>query len=382
MTLLKFFFGVVFFSIATTSWAQKPEKIYSHAQVKKSNDFYIQQIDLWRKVIEKDKKNADAWFNYYKANRYAHISSNKDSMYSHNRFQRMESVVKEIEENIPGTFEAHFIKWANGYNNWDFLPELKKAYAIDSSRTETYDGFINFYEVERDEVNRNRFLRKWFESGRISSGLLHYNYNVLQSLKPGAILLTAGDNDTYFAWMLQAIWGIRKDVMIINVGLASMKKYSERLSKELGVILPNTDDQNYDAYAGALFKALVQNNAHKPVYIGLTVGEEYLKPVKKNLYLVGLTYEYSEQSFDNMAILKRNLEKEYAMDYLNVSFSIDPFETVVPIANSNYIVPMITLYNHYKMSGEMEKANYWKEEAKSVAKKANMEEKTKEYFKD
>lgn len=382
MTSNKYLCGIIFCFVVSSVYAQKPEKIYSHAQVRKTNDFYLQQIELWKKVIEKDNKNADAWFNYYKANRYAHISGGHDSMYAHNRFQRMAAVVKEVEENIPGTFEAHFIKWANGYNDWSLLPDLKKAYAIDSTRIETYDGFINLYEVERDEVKRNLFLRKWQESGKISAGLLHYNYNVLQSLKPNAVLITAGDNDTYFAWMLQAVWGIRKDVMIVNVGLASMKRYSEHLSKELGVNLPNTDDLKYEHYAAELYTALVQNKAKRPVYIGLTVGKEYLRPVEKNLYLVGLVYEYSEESFDNIAVLKRNMEKEYKLDYLSLNFNSDPYETVVPIANSNYIVPMITLFNHYKMSGEMEKASYWKEKAKMVAKKANLEEQTKEYFKE
>lgn len=382
MTKFKYLCGIFLCFFFSSTLAQKPEKIYSHAQVRKANDFYLQQIDLWRKVLEKDNKNAEAWFNYYKANRYAHISSGHDSMYARNRFQRMSSVVKEIEENIPETFEAHFIKWANGYNDWNLLPELKKAYAIDSTRIETYDGFINLYEVERDEENRNRFLQKWKESGHISTGLLHYNYNVLQSVKPNAVLITAGDNDTYFAWMLQAVWGIRKDVLIVNVGLASMKRYSARLSKELGVNLPNTDDLKYEDYTAQLYKALVQNAAKRPVYIGLTVGKEYLKPVEKNLYLVGLVYAFSEQPFDNIAFLKRNMEREYTLDYLNLSFNNDPYESVVAIANSNYIIPMITLYNHYKVSGEMEKANFWKGKAKWVAKKANMEEQTKDYFKE
>jgi hypothetical protein len=378
----KYIGGVLFCFIFSSTFAQKAEKIYSHAQVKKTNDFYIQQIDLWKKELEKDKTNADAWFNYYKAHRYAHISSGHDSVYARNRFERMTFVVEEIEKNIPNTFESHFIKWANGYNDWNLLPELKKAYAIDSTRIETYDGFINLYEVERDIRSRDRFIRKWYETGKISPGLINYNYNVLTSLKPNAILITAGDNDTYFAWMLQAIWGIRTDVSIVNVGLASMKLYSDRLSKEFGVALPNIDGQKYEDYASGLYKALVQNKANRPIYIGLTVGKEFLKPVEKNLYLVGLAYEYSEQPFDNIAVLKKSLEKEYALDYLDVSFSIDPYESVVAIANSNYIVPMITLYNHYKLSGEQEKANRWKEQARRIANKANMTEHMKDYFKE
>lgn len=379
---LKYFCFTLLSLACQTAGAQKAEQIYSHAQVVKPNEFYIQQIALWKKELDKDKTNANAWLNYYRANRYAHITGGHDSMYARKRFQRMQGVVAEIEKNIPGTYEMHFVKWANGYNDWKYLPDLKKAYELDSTRTETYDGFINLYEVNRDTKKRDLFLQKWYASGKISPGLLNYNYNVLQSLAPDAILITAGDNDTYFAWMLQAVQGIRKDVTLVNVGLASMKEYSERLSKELGVILPNTEDMQYEQYVAALYKALVKNKAGRTVYAGLTVDEAYLKPVAENLYLVGLAYEYSPEKVDNMALLKKNLEQAYALDYIDRSFAPDPYATVVDCANSNYIVPMLTLYNHYKLSDETEKARHWKEKAKYIAGTCGKLEELKDYFKE
>lgn len=362
--------------------AQKPEQIYSHAQVRKSNEFYIEQIALWKKETEKDKTNANAWYNYYKANRYAHASGGHDSVYASNRFQKIEGIVKEIETNIPNTFEAHFIKWANGYNNWDLLPELEKAYAINPDRWETYDGFINLYEMQRNMEKRDVFVKKLFDSEKRSPGLLNYNYNVLMSLKPNAILITAGDNDTYFAWMLQVAMGVRKDILIVNVGLGSMKPYADNLSKELGVNLPNTEVTNYDQYASKLFKELVKNKAKRPVYAALTVGEEFIKPVEQNLYLIGLAYEYSTEPIDNIALLKKNFEKVYELDYLNHSFAKDPYETIVDVANSNYTVPMLTLYNHYKLSGDKERAMFWREKVELVARNSGNEKELADYFKD
>ncbi|MBL7712032.1 MAG: hypothetical protein JNL13_06200, partial [Chitinophagaceae bacterium] len=260
--------------------------------------------------------------------------------------------------------------------------DLKKAYALDSTRTETYDGFINLYEVNRDTKKRDEFLKKWYASGKVSAGLLSYNYNVLQSLAPNAILITAGDNDTYFAWMLQAVQGIRKDVTVVNVGLASMKEYSGRLSKELGVTLPNTEDMQYEQYVAALYKALVKNKAGRTVYAGLTVDEAYLKPVAGNLYLVGLAYEYNTEKMDNIALLKKNLEQVYALDYIDRNFAPDPYATVVDHANSNYIVPMLTLYNHYKLSDETEKARHWKEKVQYIAGTCGKQDELKDYFKE
>lgn len=379
---LKYFSSFLLCFASAYSFAQKPEQIYSIVHVIKPNAFYREQTTLWKREVEKNKSNANAWYNYYKANRYAQISSGTDSITSPTRFESIADVVKEIEANIPNSYEAHLIRWSNGNNNWKLLPELQKAYELDSSRTETYSGFVNFYEVNRDIVKRDLFLQKWYGSGEASPGLLYYNYNVLKSLKPNAILITAGDNDTYFAWMLQAVWGIRKDVLIVNIGLASIRKYAERLSGELGIALPDATTLPYTDYVNGFYNTLLDNKTKRPVYAALTVGEDVLKPVEKNLYLVGLAYEYSDEKIDNIALLKKNLEKEYALDYLDNNFSIDTYQTVVDLANSNYVVPMLTLYRHYKLSGDTERANLWKEKAKTAARKGGQGEEMKDYFKE
>ncbi|MBL7712677.1 MAG: hypothetical protein JNL13_09445, partial [Chitinophagaceae bacterium] len=106
---LKYLCSALIILAGHTAGAQQAEQIYSHAQVVKPNEFYIRQIALWKKELDKDKTNANAWLNYYRANRYAHITSGHDSMYARNRFERMQGVVAEIEKNIPGTYEMHFV---------------------------------------------------------------------------------------------------------------------------------------------------------------------------------------------------------------------------------------------------------------------------------
>jgi hypothetical protein len=73
----------------------------------------------------------------------------------------------------------------------------------------------------------------WLENGLVSPGLLYYNYNTLSGLKPNAIVLTFGDNDTYPLWLLQAK-GIRTDVTVINVYLFLIDDYRNKVMKELG----------------------------------------------------------------------------------------------------------------------------------------------------
>ena len=72
----KFIFGIsinmiLFLSFVNTSYPQKPEKVYSIVKQIKTFEWYKSAAEQWGKILEKDKKNPEAWLNYYIANMMA-----------------------------------------------------------------------------------------------------------------------------------------------------------------------------------------------------------------------------------------------------------------------------------------------------------------------
>lgn len=64
---------------------------------------------------------------------------------------------------------------------------------------------------------------KWAEYSRKNNWVpWEYAYNILQSCEKDAILFTYGDNDTFPLWCMQDLYGIRRDVRIIQLQLATM----------------------------------------------------------------------------------------------------------------------------------------------------------------
>ena len=219
-----------------------------------------------------------------------------------------------------------------------------------------------------------------FKSKDLSPGLLNYNYNVLMSLETNAVLLTWGDNDTCPIWMLQDALGVRTDVTILNVNLLSIPEYRSSLFSKLNI--PGLEKEFKDGATAEASKTIVDHIfTNKPKELKVyTSSPNYKKFTEHidNLYLVGCVLQYSEENIDNVALIQNNFENVYALDYVYNQFTHDKTKGIVERwMNVNYLPAIIKLYNHYKLSGQLQKAEEIKKLGLSIASKGGEHWKSK-----
>ncbi len=335
------------------STIQKPETVYSIAKEVKETSWYETQIKLWKAELDKNSKNGEAWINYYRANRALRILASTEE--ERTKWDtRCKSIHEQVWKAMPKSFEAYFIQYSeNGFQR-DASEDLLAAQALRPDDPLIQDLLMIHYELKNDVEKRNFYAKRLYENNDLSVGILNWAYNILSELDENAILFTYGDNDTYAPWIVQAAKGFRKDVTIINLHLIMLNDYHDRMLKELGYEPFVNRETKTEEEAKQLSKELYEHflKGKRPAYFSASAINGFEELYGDKLYLTGLAYKYSESNFDNTAIIRRNYEKRYLLDYLKEVFSFNISDLKGEQFNGMYIPSMIKLYQHYDESEE------------------------------
>lgn len=349
----------------TLIYSQKPEPVYSFAKVLKSNEWNKTQRDLWKNEIAKDSGNALAWYYVYRAQRNLNACDTNDIRTIEEKAAWMNAWIDKMKLHVPNSYEYNLCVYAQAGLDNSKLHYLKKAEELGANRIEHIDYSINNAEINRDISSRNKFAKIKYNAGDYSPGFLYYCYNLMAGLKPNALLVTTGDNDTYGIWMLQSL-GIRTDITTLNLSLISVPDYRKKLCQELncayfdeGQTFSETVNKSgldeWSKWSMQFVLNFVENKKLFPLYISVTVHHQLTNVFAGKLYLTGLAFEYSNVNLETISILQNNIENKYKLDYICNAYYIDVSQELVQNVNRNYIVPFYTLWKHYKTAGDLNK---------------------------
>lgn len=269
----------------------------------------------------------------------------------------LDGILGRLEQTSPDSYEYHYTAYINSNNDPNAFTHLEKAYAIYPNNVELYDDFISYYELTNNDQGKKQFCDKLYKSNTISQGVMDYNYNVLMSLEPNAILFTNGSDDTYPIWIWQEIKNTRKDVTVLNLDLIQNLDYQKNKLKELN-IYPVSSKKPVD-----IVKEVVKNNPARPINIGLTVNPKALKDLQDKLYLTGLVLKYSEQPLDNVAQIKNNWDYRFKKDFTSKKVTNAKERKL----NNNYILPILVLSKYYQDQGDANNSKKLEKDAIKIA---------------
>lgn len=372
----------LFLHLSNCLYSQRPPKVHSIVKQLNTFEWYLNAAREWDEVLKLNPKDPDAWLNFYTANRMAkHMFSDEYAKVDEPYLRDLALIVEQAGENIPGTFEYYYLKVyeERTFDN-DFEMNLLKAYELGPNRPEVLDDLAAFYETRRDKERSNLFFKLWFESGDMSPGILNWNYNVLNSLEKRSIIITNGDNDTHPAIMLQRVFGIRSDVLVLNISLLMLDGYREKIFSEFDLGDPEINHEELLAQQFSIFdlqklivRKIVDGAVKKKInlYFALTLSRELFEEFYDRTYMTGLSYKFSERDVDYLPILVNNYKNNWLLDYVKIGFTNDISEGIVKMLNMNYLPVFAIVYNHFLSVNEIDEAFKLKQIAMTIAEKSN-----------
>ena len=338
-----------------------------------SVDWYKNQKKLWEEELSKNKNNLDAYFNAYGAIRALRNLTDEKSMY--------DSLGKEIAQKCyevnSKSFEGNFLMYvANNYSDVKYLFE---AHKIAPNDPRCYDDLMIEAEYRRDQENKEKYGKLMFKNHSYSPNLMNWCYNLIVGLEKNAILITHGDNDTYGAWLNQAINGTRKDVTVLNSYMLMKEEYRKKVYEELGMgdqfkKAPKfKSNEEFNNFIAQNISDLI-DHSNRPFYVTNTSHDNLFGNRKEEFFIVGLAYQHCNKDMDNISVIRNNFENKYKLDYLETNFYSDPSVGNFKRCNTAYLTAMVKLYNHYCLSGEKVKAAELKEIILKIADENNMKD--------
>ena len=351
-----------------SSLIHTPQKVYRYCYVIEPKDWYKIQERLWKSETIKNPQNEEAWRNYYFVARYA--SSGTDEA---ERTKFLRSIVDEISDNIPESYLYPYLQYYNGDRKIEYL---EKAYQLNPDYADLYWEFIQYYELNGIKSQKKKFCEELYSSKDIISSLYDYNFNMLNSTEQNSILFTNGDNDNYPAWVLQEAKGIRKDVTILNAHTVFvLRDYLKMKLDERGIEidLDNLNKEDISFFLKLLISSIKNKYPEIPIHIAPTVYEEYTKEIQDKLFITGLDYTYSDEPINNIALIKKNLEHNLRLDYLEYNWYNEDHisKTLMDKYNLNYIPAFMELTKWYNSKDEFDSAKYWQDKAMLLAMRIN-----------
>lgn len=320
----------------------------------------LKRLQKWEAYVEEHPKDEMGWRNLYEANLFY-----KSYAKEHFTKEWDEAFVKRVQKAIPDTYTYYLLAMENCFDwhkSQKYGEEALKRLP-EHPLKEDYDKWCCFL-YEKGGKRLNDMLTRYYESGLFPAEVLYYHYNEMQGMEEGGIYLGGDENDLIPKKMIQVVFGLHKDKVLVNRNgdwghiwkLCKVPMPDENWVNALPKF--DKDDPARDWYIkNLMILDWIGKHSKHPVYYAANAYElrnkKMPREILEKLYNEGLLVRYSSKPYDNMAVACRNVEERYLLDYLYQPFAVAPKENEHYYSDSNmYLHNTIVLLQgflpHYK----------------------------------
>jgi len=397
---------------ALSAFAQEPEQIELGPNGtlvvrtnKKTIEYFETQMKLWEKKVHQNKKDENAWLNYFAATKCAYqmeltkkweeIQTKPGSKLgmgvdmSKSKFQH-QNIAQEAYKNLPNSFEANYMMhFKDKYYIKNDYSYLLKAHEIKPYDTKILDALIEYYHLVNDTVNLKKTAIEIANSNLISTNEYNLAYNLLTELEEQAILLVTYQ-ELVECIVLQQTKNIKPKVIITTKNVIAPTNQDEfqytditlarmGISRRIQEIITSGNQKELQENHTKVERNYLQDffNVNQPVYVSLNSINTFKDDFSNQLYLHGLTYRYSKQPANYIYKIKENYEKNYSLDYIKHDISPAPSDNYEQSLYYMYYPSALKLYQFYKEKGQYLQQQEMKKFIQQLAEKTG-----KDFFKN
>lgn len=319
------------------------------------------QVEEWKQKTIENPKDEMSWISYVTTFRALEaLTLNEKAA------QEKAEIVNRMQQSIPNTATYAILEGII------IEPGKKRPMDIEEVMEKWPDAVLHYptymsIMVTRGGDKLKDLAIRWYKSGTFPPEALNFAYNLLASADKNALIFVSANTDSFGCYILQLAKEMFKDKRIIVLPHMLTPTNMKQLTEELGI--PEFKEERPDfsktesimtAYYDSFTKQVnhLIKYSQRPVYFSISTLEPMRNLFKDHLHAEGLLMKYAEKPYDNLAIMRRNFESTYLLDYVKETFYPEIMATTLldnkaaETLNLYYIPGFRSLLQFYKESDD------------------------------
>ncbi|WP_343632501.1 hypothetical protein [Fluviicola sp.] len=250
----------------------------------------------FKEESEKTDKDSNSSIQQLKSAKYQFESNYSNSKHQLTRRSASPEEIMNMKQGaqiyanmLPGSFEKHFYTYLLSKYDPKKFPELREAAKLEPDKTEVQQELAVFGVAVNDQELADSVARQMIAQNKISTGLLTYATDMVNSVPANGTLLLHGYTELIPVNFEKNVQG-RADLQLVSVDLLQSPAYQASLAEQ-GFIMPNSTFVDT-----AFVQSFCALNTSKNLYLSMSFPKEYFEGITSSLNTVGLTFAYDQST--------------------------------------------------------------------------------------